>query len=397
MMRASAVLIVDDSPAAADVIAAAVRRCGLHPLVVGESGAFFDALDAERPARVILDLAMPDVDGIEILRRLGALGCSAGIVIVSGLGRRVLAAAARLAVEQGLDLLGTVAKPFRVEPLMAVLARTPRAILGGPDPDPAPLPHEICHGSLADALAAGALGVVFQPKIACRTGALVGFEALAQWRGADGRLVPAEQFVALAEQSTLIEQLTEHVLRQALDWFRALPEHLSLAINLSARSLDDHALVDRLLAACATAKVDPDRVVIEITETATTVDPVASLDILTRLRVRGFRVSVDDFGVGHATVAQLARLPFSELKIDRSFVHDLERNEEHRCIVRALVGLGHSLGLTVTAEGVESAAALGLLAEIGCDHAQGFHVAPPLEAAAAEALAHGRMNRDRMA
>ena len=396
-MRAAAVLILDDETVVANVIAAAAFRCGLHPLVTSEASAFFEVLEAERPARVVLDLAIPDVDGIEILRRLGERNCPAGIAIVSGLGRSVLAAAARLAVEQGLDLLGTVAKPFRIEPLMAVLTRTPRVVLGRRDPDPAPLPHTICPGSLAEAMAQGALGVVYQPKIACRTGALVGFEALAQWRGTDGRLVPTEQFVALAEQSSLIEQLTEHVLSQALDWFGPLPDHLSLAVNLSARSLGDHALVERLLEACAKVGVDPVRVVIEITETATMVDPVASLDILTRLRVHGFRVSIDDFGVGHATFAQLARMPFSEIKIDRSFVRDLDLIEEHRCIVRALVGLGQSLGLTVTAEGVESATTLGLLAEMGCDHAQGFHVAPPLEATAAQALAGGRLKRGRMA
>lgn len=379
------VLILEDEATVAEVVAAAARRCGLMPILLRDAEALFDALDAHPAARIVLDLALPDVDGIEVLRRLGARQCKAGIVIVSGLGDRVLAAAARLADEQGLDLLATLPKPFGLETLTVSLTRTPRAAMIGPRAAPATSAEPICPEALARAMHDGSLGVVFQPKIACRTGELIGFEALAQWRRADGRTVPAEHFVAVAEQSSLIDRLSDHILARALRWFAALPPGLSLAVNLSARSLGDHDLVERVLEACRKARIDPGAVVIEITETAATVDPVASLDILTRLRVRGFRVSIDDFGVGHASVAQLARMPFSELKIDRSFVRFVESHGESRSIVRALTGLGHSLGLVVAAEGVETSAALATLAEIGCDHAQGYHVAPPLDGAAAMA------------
>jgi EAL domain-containing protein (putative c-di-GMP-specific phosphodiesterase class I) len=115
-----------------------------------------------------------------------------------------------------------------------------------------------------------------------------------------------------------------------------------------------------------------------MTETAAMRDPMATLDVLTRFRLRGFRVSIDDFGVGYSSIAQLARLPFSELKVDRAFVRDLTEGSENRSIVRAIVGLGHSLGLVVAAEGVENPTAMEFLRSLGCDHAQGYHIAPPL-------------------
>jgi EAL domain-containing protein (putative c-di-GMP-specific phosphodiesterase class I) len=217
----------------------------------------------------------------------------------------------------------------------------------------------------------------------------VGFEALAKWQRADGSHVPADRFVAVAERTGLIGMLTEQVVEQALAWLaRDVPPELSLAINLSPLSFDDMGVVARLETRCAAFGVAPDRIVLEMTETIAMRDPVATLGVLTRLRVRGFRVSIDDFGIGYSSIAQLARLPFSELKIDRNFVRGITASTENRIIARAMVGLGHSLGLVVAAEGVEDAGSLAYLAGVGCDHAQGYHIAPPLPATAATDWLH---------
>lgn len=379
-------LILDDDPATGSTVRMIAERAGYAAAVHRDPAAFMRAVADERPTHIVLDLVLSESDGIEVLRRLAATGCEAAIIITSGVGTRVLDAAERLTVEQGLNLRGVLAKPFPVAALLALLDEAPHAFRPAPRAVPVPA-AEITGAGLLAAIEGGELTVAFQPKVACASGAPVGVEALAQWRRPDGVLVPADSFVAVAERTGLIGLLTEHVVESALGWLGAVPPHLTLAINLSPLSLDDMATVSHLVDRCAAHGIAPERLVLEMTETAAMRDPVATLGVLTRLRVRGFRVSIDDFGIGYSSIAQLARLPFSELKIDRSFVRDMAISRENRSIVSAMVGLGHSLGLVVAAEGVEQARTLSLLADLGCDHAQGFHIAPPLAAEAATAWA----------
>ena len=378
MKVGATVFVLDDDEAVGLTVSMIARRAGLDAITFTDPVAFLEAVDRTPPSHVVLDLVLPDIDGIEVLRRLAGARSRAGVIITSGVGPRVLDAARRLAVQQGLTLRGVLPKPYSVSALRALLLAAPS------ETSPAiawtEAPPEIGHGALRRALAQGELSVAFQPKIDCASGAAVGFEALAQWRGPDGRRVPTESFVALAERHDLIGSLTEQVVDMALSWLSdGVPETMSMAINFSPLSLDDMETVSKLVARCDAHGIAHERVVLEMTESAAMRDPVATLGVLTRLRVRGFRVSIDDFGIGYSSIAQLARLPFSELKIDRSFVRGIARAGENRSIVRAIVGLGHSLGLTVAAEGVEDAACLAVLAETGCDHAQGYFIAPPLD------------------
>jgi EAL domain-containing protein (putative c-di-GMP-specific phosphodiesterase class I) len=373
------VYVLDDDPAVGATIGLVAERCGLRSRVYREAPAFLDAMATMPPSHIVLDLVMPGTDGIEILGHLGRLGSRAQIVITSGVGRRVLEAAERLALEQGLDLRGTLSKPFSVAGLRTLLEADSRAVFPGLDGTSAAAEPAISAGLLREAMQGGELSVVYQPKIDCCTGEPIGVETLASWRRPDGTRVSPEMFVALAERSNLIATLTETVVTQALDWFAALgAPDLTLALNISTRSLEDRGIVDWLGAECGRRGIEPGCLVLEMTETAAMRDPMATLDVLTRFRLRGFRVSIDDFGVGYSSIAQLARLPFSELKVDRAFVRDLSEGSENRSIVKAIVGLGHSLGLVVAAEGVENPTALTYLQSIGCDHAQGFHIAAPL-------------------
>lgn len=380
--KAGVVMILDDDEALGLTIGTIARRAGLEAAVFRHPLAFLDAVAATMPSHIVLDLVMPEIDGVDILRRLAEAGCPAAVIITSGVGARVLDAARRLAEQQGINLIGVLPKPFSVAELRALLMVGPQP--ARLVPRPGGVPSDIGQGALRRALADGEVSVVFQPKIACATGAAIGFEALAQWCRPDGRRVPTESFVALAERSDLIGSLTEQVVDMALAWFsNGVPQTLTLAINFSPLSLDDMATVSTLVARCEAHGIAPHRLVLEMTESAAMRDPTATLGVLTRLRVRGFRVSIDDFGIGYSSIAHLARLPFSELKIDRSFVRGILAGSENRSIARAMVSLGHSLGLTVAAEGVEDAATLAFLADIGCDHAQGYFIAPPLDAAAA--------------
>jgi EAL domain-containing protein (putative c-di-GMP-specific phosphodiesterase class I) len=189
-------------------------------------------------------------------------------------------------------------------------------------------------------------------------------------------------FIPLAEQTGQIVALSETIIGQALRWFGGLeraadadPMHLSL--NLSARMLEREDLLERIADDCMRYGVAADSLIFELTETAAMRDPIASLDLLTRLRVAGYHLSIDDFGTGFSSMVQLVRLPFSELKIDQSFVMSAQESEESRSVVQSVVELGKGLGLSVTAEGVADEWCWDFVCSLRCDFAQGFHLARP--------------------
>ena len=157
---------------------------------------------------------------------------------------------------------------------------------------------------------------------------------------------------------------------------------LDMALNISARNLHEPRFAELLEKHCAEAGLAPARVTLELTETAAMQDAVKMMDVLTRLRLKGFKLAIDDFGTGYSSLVQLHRLPFNEIKVDRAFVADCTTSGESRSIVRMIIDLAHALGMTAVAEGVESADALDLLRDLGCDQAQGYFIARPIDAAA---------------
>jgi EAL domain-containing protein (putative c-di-GMP-specific phosphodiesterase class I) len=241
---------------------------------------------------------------------------------------------------------------------------------------------------LTSAFATNALSLVYQPKIDLKTGRLAGVEALIRWAHPELGPISPGDFIPLAEESDVIDDLTSWVadraLSQARDW-SDLGFEGSMALNVSARNLNKVQFPDMLAEICARHRIATDRVVVEITETASQ-QILKLLDTLTRLRLKGFRLALDDFGIGFSSMAQLQQLPFSELKVDRSFVGKMVESEDCLIITRAVINLGHELGLKVVAEGVESAAALERLVQLGCDAAQGYHIGRPSPPAGLQAL-----------
>jgi EAL domain-containing protein (putative c-di-GMP-specific phosphodiesterase class I) len=235
-------------------------------------------------------------------------------------------------------------------------------------------------GELGKAIKANALNVAYQPKIELSAGAFAGVEALVRWTHPELGLIAPAHFIPLAEQSGIIDALTlwmaDQVFRQAAAW-RDDGLQVTAAINVSARNLNQVEFPDRLAEICRRHRIPAGNVIVEITETASQ-QIVKLLDTLTRVRLKGFKLSLDDFGVGFSSLAQLQQLPFSEVKVDRIFVRRLVEEKDSRIITRAIINLAHELGLKVVAEGVESAAALQILVDFGCDSAQGFFVARPV-------------------
>jgi EAL domain-containing protein (putative c-di-GMP-specific phosphodiesterase class I) len=233
---------------------------------------------------------------------------------------------------------------------------------------------------LAKAIRDKALSVAYQPKIELSAGAFAGVEALVRWNHPERGSIPPASFIPMAEQSSVIDELTlwmaDSALGQAAAW-RDQGQQVPVAINVSARNLNQVEFPDLLADACRRHRIPPGNVIVEITETASQ-QIVKLLDTLTRVRLKGFKLSLDDFGVGFSSLAQLQQLPFSEVKVDRIFVTRLVEEKDSRIITRAIINLAHELGLKVVAEGVESAAALQILVDFGCDSAQGYFIARPV-------------------
>jgi EAL domain-containing protein (putative c-di-GMP-specific phosphodiesterase class I) len=235
--------------------------------------------------------------------------------------------------------------------------------------------------AFAAALEAQRLHMVYQPKVSLRDGALVRVEALVRWDDPDLGAVEPSRFVPLAEEHGLIDELTQWGLRTILkQWLEWCDDGLdtSIAFNISALSLQHLDFPDLVERMCRALEVPTDRLVLELTEGST--QPLVKLmDTLTRFRIKGIGLAIDDFGTGYSSLMQLRQLPFTEVKIDQAFVADIGRSRDCRLIIQSMSDLAHSLGLTVTAEGIETLEQLRLVREVGCDVGQGFLISPALD------------------
>ncbi|MCW2246151.1 EAL domain-containing protein (putative c-di-GMP-specific phosphodiesterase class I) [Azospirillum fermentarium] len=240
-------------------------------------------------------------------------------------------------------------------------------------------------GRLRAAMANGELSLVFQPQTDTHTGALTGFEALARWRLPDGTAVPPAVFVPMAEETDAIHVLGEWALRRACEtaagWRALGTADVPVAVNLSGRQLDDPGLARLVLQTLAGTGLPADNLKLELTETALFTHEETAHGTIAALRAAGVRLVLDDFGTGYSSLSHLRRLPVETLKIDRHFVQSMVEDRDAAAIVHAVIALAHALGLTVTAEGVETAEQALYLRAFRCDRLQGYHIARPLPAA----------------
>ena len=243
-------------------------------------------------------------------------------------------------------------------------------------------PHRLTlMGELRHAIEHDHLVLHFQPKINVKTNVVDGVEALVRWQHERHGLMLPDEFVPLAEHSGLIKPLTLWVLRESLKQcaaWRLAGLNLCVAVNLSAQGLMDMELPDTVAGLLAANEVPADLLILEITESTIMMDKDRALRILTRLADMGIRLSIDDFGTGYSSLAYLSKMPVKQLKIDKSFVLDMDTNKSNSVIVHATIELGHNLGLEVVGEGVESAEVLKILGQLNCDSVQGYHLLRPM-------------------
>lgn len=360
-------LVVDDEPGFGRIVERVGRALGFEVSFTQDAAAFTNTARLWHPNVIFLDLKMPGTDGIQLLRTLAADKCQAIIVLTSGADEKVLNSAIQLGRERGLDMGEPLPKPIGLDTLRERILGYKRARL---------LPVDI-----ELAVARQQLFLEYQPKLDTRWHRIAGAEALVRWQHpVRGRLTP-DHFIGVAEETGLITKVTDWVVamaaRQAGQW-HADGLALDVAVNVSATDIADIDLPDRLVQYCADAGIDPAFLTLELTETGAMREAVQMMDVLTRLRLKGFKLSIDDFGTGYSSLVQLQRMPFSELKIDKSFVMNMASDRSCAVIVEIVIDLARKLGLQSVAEGVEDEVALKQLGEMGCDLAQGYHVSRPL-------------------
>jgi EAL domain-containing protein (putative c-di-GMP-specific phosphodiesterase class I)/CheY-like chemotaxis protein len=360
-------LVVDDEPGVVAFIAAAARRLDYAVASTGNPAEFLSLVDTFRPTLILMDLHLPDTDGVELLRMLVARGCKEPILLMSGVDERVLTTAYELGQTHGLSMYGTLSKPMMLSDLQTKLAAAQKQ-------DRALDVNELKRG-----LAAGEIVPYYQPKASLtdRGWLIDGVEALARWQHPRLGIVMPDEFVSLAERTGLIGELTNSVLAAAMRQMREWNDEglrLACAINLPPTLVTDLSFPDRVAALLAQHALDGSQLGLEITETATMQNPTTTMDILTRLRVKRIGLALDDFGTGYSSLTQLYQMPFNEMKIDKSLVTNVPHSREANTMVGSLIELGHNLGLKICAEGVENRAALDMLAIMGCDRCQGFFI-----------------------
>jgi EAL domain-containing protein (putative c-di-GMP-specific phosphodiesterase class I) len=245
-----------------------------------------------------------------------------------------------------------------------------------------PARAKLSRPELEAAAEAGQLFLNYQPKLDLRSGLITGVEALARWQKPRVGAIEPASFIPEVERSGLIDWFTKWVLATAIrEWngWRAAGIDLELAVNISALNLEHVSFPDEIAGLCAEHGIPSDRLILELTEGANQ-EAIRLMDTTARFRLKGIGLSLDDFGTGYGSLVQLRSLPFTELKIDRSFVSDLLVSKDSRSITRGLIRIAHDIGLTVTAEGVEDLATLEALGAFGCDKAQGYYIARPMTA-----------------
>jgi EAL domain-containing protein (putative c-di-GMP-specific phosphodiesterase class I)/FixJ family two-component response regulator len=374
------VLVIDDQEHVRKWVRRVLKGLGIAHVTEAEDGSSALARVTAPGAAfdlICCDLKMPNTDGIELIRAFSALRLDTAVVLLSMEPERVLETSALLAEEQGLRVLGALAKPLtseKLEPLLASITASKKT-----PPQPA---AEVSRDRIRDVLQGGTLHLLYQPKISMSSGRMTGVEALARWRHAEYGVVSPDIFVAMCEETShLGDWLLDFTLREALAFSVRANEtgmDLDVAVNVHAGALDDIRLPDRVEALAKTVGASPNKITFEITERSVAQDAVRMLDVATRLRLKGFNLAIDDFGTGHSGLSQLRRLPFNQLKIDRQFVHGSTESSSKRSVVEASIALARNLQMTSVAEGIQRRPEWDLLQSLGCEEMQGFFTARPM-------------------
>jgi len=381
------VLVVEDSVVQRGYLVGLLRQLNFgEVLEAGDGNEALRVLEQqEQPLFLVLtDLEMPGMDGIELTCQLRERRLTENLIVVSARDPRLLEIIESMACEDAsIGLLGTLLKPVQIDALAQLLCKASDRP-GDCAPAPHALPPQASLEELAQALTRYEFVPWFQPKINMQNGHLKGLEALARWKHPQRGLLSPAHFIDTLEGHPIMADFTlalvQQVLERILDWqLHGLPP-LTVSVNLSADNLADRGFIDRLMAQVSASGVAPAALVWEVTETSVMRQLSQALTNMGRLRLAGYGLAMDDFGIGYSSMQQFARCPFTELKIDRAFVNGAAQWPNRHMVLKSALDLGQSLGVATVAEGVETVEDWKLLRDLGCDMAQGYLLAKPMPA-----------------
>ena len=362
------------------MLAEVVELAGFEPAVYCDAKHFFKDGQFNDDSVILLDLNMPSMDGVEVIRELAIHKCRASLILMSGYDMGVLHSAEKLALAHKLEIISSFNKPIQLNDLLSTLVdhkktdnqQSKQRGSSGYEPSK----EEILTG-----IANGEMELYFQPQISLKTGFIIAAEALIRWNHPVHGLLPPGVFIERAEKFELMDVLTTAVLNMAMEQLQGQKNYskmIPLSVNVSADLIRSIQLPEQLNDMLRAKRLTPKSITLEITESVVMGELVTSLDILTRLRMKGFSLSIDDFGTGFSSLSMLHKIPFNELKVDKSFVMEMDKDKDAMAIVKTCIMLAKELNMTVVAEGVESEQTLNQLTEMGCDIAQGYHIAKPM-------------------
>ncbi len=375
-MKANRLLAVDDEAPICDLIRDVAEPMDYDFRGVNSVEEFVRAYDEFNPTAAIIDLSLGDGDGVQILKLLADRQTRARIVLLSGADSKLLDATRNIGEEYSLPMIDTLTKPVAIDDLEAALFKCMLKLSE----------RDLKAEDLCTAIDQGDITVHYQPivRIAARgDGASHSAEALVRWRHPERGLLLPDAFIGLADDDEIMIRMTDVVLMQAVEQiarWRDAGTELDVAVNVTCGVIDDPGFPERLVQLMRQHDVDPARLTLELSERGSILDVVKRLDVLTQLRLKGFGLALDDFGTGTSSLLHLHRLPFSALKIDRSFIKEIVDSRKASVLVKSIIDLAHNLEMDVCAEGVSDARVLKMLAGYDCDLAQGFLFSEPVAA-----------------
>ena len=374
------ILALDDEPMMLEFLADTLYSLGYTQVTTCESGyRALGLLESGGADIVLFDLKMPELDGLQFIRHLKGRDFAGSVLLVSGVDERIVQSSEQLVRSYGIDILGSITKPVLPEDLARLLAEwSPARASQSAEPAAGYTSAEI-----RAAIAAGELINFYQPKVDIFTGEVTGAEVLVRWRHPVNGLLAPSTFISMAEHLEIIEDLTVGVITRTLEQARAwktagLP--LDLSVNVSTNWLSDLQFPDLVADIAAQVNIAPRHLSLEVSGGRLAEDIRAGLEILARLRLMGFGLSLDATGANTLSLGQLRSIPFTELKVGRALTTGAWKNRNASAALASSMTLGQQLGVCITAEGVETLEDWRLMKQAGCRLCQGFFVAPPMRA-----------------